>query len=216
MSHARLQVSCAVVTLASLATIIARGQPASSDETDLAEGPHASMHATLERTVFSVDVLSLEIRVDPRTQLGLRELAQGHDYSALRADRIVRAVLQADHALVHVRFERDISVARYLREAETQLRLAARAGMMPRDTAEAAVASFSRLLARLGERGFEDGDVLVYRVRPDSVRVLLRAHDDRTLLDRTIDDPRASRAVLGSYFAPASPFREELVRSLFR
>jgi hypothetical protein len=216
MSHARLRVGCAVVTLASLATIIARAQPASSDTTRLAEGPHASMHASLERTIFKVDVLSLDIRVDPRTQLELRALAQGHDYSALRADRIVGAVLQADNALVHVRFEHDISVARYLREAETQLRLAARSGMMPRDTADAAVAAFSRLLALLGERGFEDGDVLVYRVRPDSVRVLVRADDDRILLDRTIDDPRASRAVLGSYFAPDSPFREELVRSLFR
>jgi hypothetical protein len=125
------------------------------------------MQATLERTIFSIDVLSLHVRVDRPSQQALRGLVRGRDYSARHEGRIVATVLQAEQALVRARFEHDVSLARY-RQAARQLRLAARDGLMARESAEAAAARLSRLLAPLGERGLRDGDVLVYRLRPDS------------------------------------------------
>ncbi len=204
----------AALALAVLAAPDARAQRAPNDSDELARGAYSTMEALLERTVFSVDVVSLRVQVDPATARALRELAYGHAYSDARADMIARAAIGAEHALVSLRFERDVSLGDFLEQAERQLHLAASHGIIaPRD-ANLAARRLPNFFARV-EDGFADGDVLLYRVHTDAVRVVLRTRDGRVRLDGVIDEQGASRGVLGSYLTPGSPFREQLVRSLF-
>jgi len=210
----RASLALAALAVAALAAPDARAQRTPIDSDELARGTYSTMEALLERTILSVDVVSLRVQVDPSTARALRELAHGHAYSDARADLIVRAAIGAEHALVSLRFERDVSLGDFLEQAERQLQLAASHGIIAQRDANLAARGLPNFFARL-KNGFADGDVLLYRVHPDTVRVVLRTRDGRVRLDGVIDEQGASRGVLGSYLTPGSPFREQLVRSLF-
>ena len=64
------------------------------------------------------------------------------------------------------------------------------------------------------ERGYERGDRLLYRVRADSVRIVV-SEKGKIYVDTTDVGKDAPRIVMASYFAPRSDFREPLLRSLF-
>jgi hypothetical protein len=69
--------------------------------------------------------------------------------------------------------------------------------------------------AAIKERGYEHGDRLLYRVRADSVRMVVVSEKGKIYVDTTDVGKDAPRVVMASYFAPRSDFREPLLRSLF-
>ncbi len=186
------------------------------DTTGLASGPYANLSALLEKTLFQVDVATLTLRVDPATAGKLREVARGHRGSPARADSAAGILFHAPQVLADLRFERTVSLDRFLGGVRGNLERALKAGMIDRARFEAVNDSLPVWFAFLADRKAREGDRIYYRIRPASMRTVYLSRDGRTLLDLLQEDPRARDGVLGSYLAPGSDFRQGLLQSLFR
>lgn len=187
-----------------------------SDTASLATGPYTRMHALLERTIFQVDVLTLEIRVDEETARALERIAAGNEYSERRANSVAAVMVGARDVFIRMCFQRGIGLDRLLDGIRENLASARDAGIVNPGTYEMLSDSLGPWYASLEDRGIREGDSMMYRIQGDSLRVVYRGVDGRVLLNQLRVSRARSLAVLGGYFAPDAELREGLVRSLFR
>jgi hypothetical protein len=186
------------------------------DTASLAEGPYARMRMLWEKTFLKVDVLTLEVRVDPETRDRLAALAGGRTLSKRLADSLAAAVIDTRDAFIRIRFERDVSLKQFLSGVDDNLRKARDAGIIDAAAYDTISAGLPRWFGFLSERGIEDGDRILYRIRGDTLRTVFVSVGGDVLLDQTDVGAERRLAVLGSYFVQGSDFREGLIRSLFR
>lgn len=186
------------------------------DATSLAPGQHIVMYTLLEKTIFKVDVLTLEVRFGEPAAQRLAALARNRQLTKGLADSIASAALEADDVLAHIRFERNVSLEQFVNAVRNNAAAARDAGII----SEIEFAEIARGLPVwyrfLADTGIKDGDEMLYRIRGDTLRTVYRTADGDVKLDQT--DVGASRrlSVMGGYFAPKSDFRKGLIASLFR
>lgn len=180
----------------------------------LARGPYSRMEMLLEKTIFSVDVLTVEVRFDPRAQQQFQKIAAGRQYSPELARQIADVAVNVEHVYASLEFERSVGLTRWVEGVRQSLETAWRAGLISEDSYRDVSGGLPRWFAVVAERGFERGDRILYRGYPDRLRTVLVAHDGRVLLDQTDNGEDPRRTLLAGYFAPGTDFREPLIRSL--
>lgn len=210
----------ALLAVATALTSAAAGRPAGAqavgmDTASLGDGPYARMEMLLERTIFRVNVLTLELRLGRETTDRLRRLLEGREATEARADSAARIAARATDALARIEFRRGIGLGRFLDGVRGNMRKAMEAGYLTGEEYGRISSSLPRWFAFLEERKILDRDELLYRIRGDTLRTVFRTRDRRVLLDQTDVGPERRLAVLGGYFAEGSDFREDLIRSLF-
>ncbi|MBN2196467.1 MAG: hypothetical protein JW751_26890 [Polyangiaceae bacterium] len=200
-----------------LAGTLLAGEPVPSlTAGDLAKGPFSSMHMLLEKTVLKVDVLTVDVKVTKKTQDKFAQIATGKGYTPELGNQIADIAIKADDALVQLEFKRDVGLNMWIGEVRRNLQQARDAGLISPDLQQKVSDSLPSSFSALSERGYKNGDRLLYRVRPDSLRTVVVGPDHATvLLDRIDKDPGARRVPMACYFAPASDFRDLLLKSLF-
>jgi hypothetical protein len=199
---------------AGVAPQAARAQVA-EDTASLGAGRFAVLRTVLERTFLRLDVLALELRLDAAAAARIEAASTTADTRAF-ADSVAAAVLGAADAWAQQRFLRDVNLDRLIHEIRSSIRNAVSGRMLSEAEYETISHGLSDWYATLRERGVRDGDVQTYRIHGDTVHVLLRDRDGQVLIDRTAVGKEHRQALLGSYFAPGSDFRDGLVRSLLR
>jgi hypothetical protein len=187
----------------------------SLDAPDLAKGSYSSMHMLLQKTILKVNVATIDVRVDPKTQSRFTELARGKAYSDGLAHQLALAAIDASRAVVQMQFKRDVSLDRWMGVVRDNLEQARKAGLITAEVEKRVGQSLPQWFGALRDRGYEKGDRLIYSVMPDGVRSVVVSTAGQVLVDRMDADRGAPRVVLGSYFATGSEFREPLLRSLF-
>lgn len=176
--------------------------------------PVVSMRMMLERTFLKVDVLTLEVYVAGEAAAEVERLATAAADSRAVADSIAWVVFAAPVAGARIQFLRGASLSQFVSEVRASMRRAVDAGMLVRRDADGIAANIPVWYDFLGTRGIRPGDVQSYSIRGDTLHTTYADADGRILLDH-VDVAVASRnAVLGSYFAPRSDFRDPLLRSL--
>ena len=209
-----------VVALSSAIPLAAQsvGEEAPVDTAGLAPGAFSTMEMLYERTIFGLDVLRLTLRFGPETTRELQRLAASREPSDALADSVAAVAVDSRDALVRSRFLRDVSFEDWMDGIRRNLSRAREAGFL--ELSDAAFRGRIRELRRrygpLEERGLEEGDVVWYRIRGDTVEVKIQGRDGAVLVEESPVGPTHRRSVLGGYLAPGSDFREDLVRSLFR
>lgn len=176
------------------------------------------MHMLLEKTLFRVDVLTLDVRLGRRETRRL-ETFVGGDRPAGGARRVwrdsVAAVALAAHdAWARIEFQRNVSLDQFLDGVRENLRQATRAGVIEPRAYRSISDDLPRWYAFLARRGIHSGDSMYYRVRGDSLHTVYVGDDGATLLDQVDVGPERRLSVLGGYFARGSDFRDGLVDSL--
>jgi hypothetical protein len=194
----------------------ASGQPSPLDTTYLDSGEHARMHMLLEKTIFQVDVLFLDIRLGAREAARLQSILAGREYSDELADSVAAVALDSRSAWARIEFKRDVSLEQFLDGIRKNLGRAEDAGIVTPEEYEDIVASLPRWYAFLVGGQIRSGDQMLYGIRGDTLHTVFRGAEGDILLDQVDVGPQRRLAVLGGYFAPKSDFRESLVRSLFR
>lgn len=190
------------------------GQSAPVDTTGLGTGPAGRMHMLLERTIFRVDVLTLDVRLGRAATDRIGRLLAGSLDSRVLADSVAAAALAADDALARLEFQRDVGLEQFLDGIRDNLRRATRAGIVRPAEFRSISSDLPGWYAFLSERGIRTGDRMLQRVRGDTLRTVYLSADGETLLDQVDVGPERRLAVLGGYFAPGSDFRDGLVRSV--
>lgn len=189
-------------------------QEAALDTASLAEGPWSTMRTLLERTIFQVNVLELTVRLGPDPADRIEALAGARLPREVFEDSAARIGARATDALARLDFRRTVGLGRFAEAVRSNLDRAAADGYLSEGEARAIGDSIPRWFAFLGERPIREGDRIVYRIRGDTLRTLFLRADGERRLDQTDVGPEHRLAVLGSYFARESDFREGLLASL--
>lgn len=186
------------------------------DTTGLARGPYAQASMLLEKTLFKVDVLGLELRFDPATRDRLRSAAaDGREGRNDERDQaLADAATHASGAWARIRFHRDIRLGQFVDAARESLAEARKAGYIDTVAESQIGRSLPHWYAFLAERKIRKGDEMHYRIRGDTLRTVYVGRDGDVLLDQLDVGPERVGSVLGGYFASGSDFREGLLRSL--
>ncbi len=202
-----------IVPLLLLAAQLPSGVPG-LETAELARGPYSRMHTLLEKTIFGVDVVSLEVRVDRPTQERFAQIARGQAYSGALAGRIVEAALDSADVFAALEFQRSVSLDRWVSEVRGSLEKASRSGLIEQSHARQVGDGLPVWFGMVADRGFRSGDRILYRGYPDRLRTVLVSSAGDVLLDQTDRGAWPRRTLLAGYFAPGTDFREPLVRSL--
>lgn len=210
----------AVAGLAACASLAAgavrAGGPVPSVATaDLAQGPYARMHMLFKKALF-VKVATIDVRIDKPVQAKLASLAKGQKYSEALGAQLAGAIIPAERAIVEMTFKRDVGLDRWIGIVRENLEQAREAGLIGADLERRVGQGLPQAFAALKQRGYLEGDRLVYVVEPDSLRTAVVAAGGQVFVDRLEKDPGTRKVVLASYFAPGSEFREPLLKSLFQ
>ena len=80
------------------------------DTSSLGTGPYSRMTTLLEKTIFKVDVLTLEVWLSAEDTRQLEGLVGGRRHSDELADSIAEVAIHSKDALVSSRFERRVSL----------------------------------------------------------------------------------------------------------
>jgi hypothetical protein len=182
---------------------------------DLGQGPYATMHMLLQKTVLNVNVATIDVRFDKGTQGRFAQLAGGKAYAPDLGHQLALAAIEAKHAVVVMQFKRDIPLNRWIGVVKDNLEQARKAGLITRDVEQRVGDSLATWFGALKDRGYEKDDKLIYAVMPDSVRSVVVSKGGQVFVDRVDQGHEGRRVVLGSYFATGSEFREPLLKSLF-
>ena len=182
----------------------------------LAQGPYSSMHMLLEKTILKIDVATVDVRFGKKAQRRFAELARGKEYTDALGQQLASVATQAEQALVQMRFERDVSLDRWMGVVRENLQQARDAGLISAKLQQRVSQGLPKWFAALRERGYKKGDRLLYRIRPNSLRTAVTATNGQVFVDMHDKDKEAPRVVLASYFAPGSDFRKPLLRSLLK
>ena len=193
-----------------------RAQPAPVDTTDLGAGPYARMHMLLEKTIFKVDVLTLDVRFGLRETTRIEALLRGGKGAAgeLLRDSVASVALDARDVWALIEFRRNVGLDRFLDGIGDNLRQATKVGIITVQTYRSISTDLPRWYAFLEQRGIHKGDRMYYRIHNDSLRTVYLDGDGATLLDQVDVGPERRLSVLGGYFAPGSVFRDKLIDSM--
>ncbi len=179
-------------------------------------GPFSEMNALLEKTLFKVDVLTLQVRVSEETAAELAGLVRGRQYSNELADSVAVLVLRERDAWARIEFLRSVSLNQLVDGIRDNMKKAVEAGLLEEEDFTTITAAMPVWFGFLEVEGASRGDEILYRIRGDSLRTVYRTAGEEVLLDQVDVGAERRMAVLGSYFAPGSDFRKRLIRSLFR
>ncbi len=185
------------------------------DTASVGREPYAAMHTLLEKTIFKVDVLTLDVRFGSETAHRLERLVKSGRYSDSLADSIASVAIDARDAWARLRFKRGISLDQFLNGIRDNLTRALRAGIID----SASYATISEDLPVwyhfLADDGISKGDEMLYRIRGDTLHTAYRTAAGKVLLEQTDTGAERRLSLLGGYFAPKSDFRKGLIKSLF-
>lgn len=174
------------------------------------------VHMLLEKTVFNVDVLTVDVRIGKEEHRRFVEvIGKEKRYSEKLGDRLAQVVLDAGDALVQVRFLRAVSWEQWLEGVVENLDRAEAAKLITKEVRQRVLDRVHVLFAAMKQRGYEPGDRLSYRVRASSVRMVVASEKGKLYVDEVDTFKDSPRVVMASYFAPGGDFREPLLRSLF-
>jgi hypothetical protein len=174
--------------------------------------PAVAMSMLLEKTIFQVDVLTLDLWLGPASARDLQRwlpLA-----SSAAADSVAVIALNSRDAWAAIRFRRNVKLAQFLDGIDKNMRRARDAGHLASAGYDTVAAGLPRYFAPLAERGIEADDRLFYRIRGDTLRTVFQQADGLVVIDQVDVGPERRLSLLGSFFVAGSEFRRGLLASL--
>ena len=195
------------------ATAFAAAVP-SLDDGDLGKGAFSQMHMLLEKTVLRVDVATIDVRVDPKTQKQFADIKKGKAYDDAVESQLARAALSAETAVIQLKFVRSVSLSQWIDGVRESLEKAQKAGLIDGALRKTVSDGLPVWFKALEDSGFEDGDRVLYKISPGKLRTVAVTKGGRVAVDRTDTGSDKTKLVLASYFAPGTDYRELLLKSL--
>lgn len=180
----------------------------------LASGPYSRMYMLYERTIFRVDVLTVEIRVGDESRHTLQSLVGRAGGANRLADEIAATVMDAQQVLVTIEFQRNVSFDRWLEGVRENLGHARDSDIIDERTYDRVSKGLPEWFRTVTERGFRTRDRIVYRGYPDRMRTLLVSAAGEIFVDQVDTGAGPRRTMLAGYLAPGTDFRGPLVKSL--
>lgn len=169
----------------------------------------------LEATIFNIDVVHLNLQVDAETAATLASLTENGRRTPDKEDIAAGALLATTSARARMTFLVRIPADQFLDETETLIRGLGSEGLLQSPQVESLVLDARRRFAFLEGSGIAAGDYLEQHLRGDSVTTTYVSGKGEQRLRGTRVGSEHRAAMLGSYFARSSSFREGLLDIVF-
>lgn len=167
------------------------------------------------RTLFRIDIMRLSVRVDSAADRRIRAVTEGREYGDALADSVAAAVLAADRLLVETRLLRDVTLDQFMDGMADNLDRARDDGLLTPEERDAVYLETGERFLPFREGGLPKSWSVRYDIRGDAVAMSVRDAEGHVRLESRSTGRARRVAVLGSYLAPSSDFREDLLRSAF-
>ena len=177
--------------------------------------PSLTIRTLLEKTIFQVDVLTLELWLGPETVRRLTPLLPLEDDDKSR-EAAARIALDSRDAWAEMVFQRDVSLDQFLGGIDENMRKARDAGLITNEEYHLVADGLSRSYAPLAANGIAKGDRIFYRILGDTLHTVYQRRGGGLVVDQTDIGPERRLSLLGSFFVEGSDFRSGLVGSLPR
>lgn len=200
----------------SILAMVLFSQFAMANDIKFAEGPFSKMQMLLEKTIFNVDVLTVEVQLDRKTQSSLENLIGRQPYNDSLAEKAAQILISSQNMKIHLTFLRDINFNRFINEIKTSIQCAAESGAISKKEQDDSFQNLPKWFAPLQNAGIKNGDSLSYEISEDKLHIIFRHQDGMVVIDQTDTGASPRRILLSSYFAKCSDFRDGLIRSLIR
>lgn len=187
------------------------------DTSTLGRGPFSTMSMEYQRHLLFLKfhVFKLEIQFGSAVAGRIEREAKGKTFSAAIEQKLASIALEAEDALIQLRFLRDIDIGHFLDKALETTEKVYQDRLISQDLYQELERELPNYYACLNERGIRIGDSMFYRIIGDHLRVVYESADGQVLIDQTQSGREHILAVLGGYFVPKSEFRKDLIRSIF-
>ncbi len=169
----------------------------------------------LERTIFKVDAVRLELSVMDDTPERVARVAAGPADPRLVSDTVAELYLGLERGRVRMTFLRSFSLERFLKANRDVLERLAGAGLLTEEELRRLAAENDERFAVLAEDGIRDGDVLEHEVRGDTVTTVYTDVAGATRIEELRIGAAERKALIGSLFGPESGFRKGLLDLVF-
>jgi len=173
--------------------------------------PSVTAHTLLEKTIFKVDVLTLEVWLGPETVQRL-SLPLPDDDAA--REEAARTAMDSRDAWAELIFRRGVGLDRFLGGIDENMRRVRDEGLITAEAYDRVAAGLPRAYSPLADGGIAAGDRMFYRIREDTLRTVFQRADGEVVVDQTDIGPERRLSLLGSFFVEGSDFRRGLIRSL--
>lgn len=175
----------------------------------------AHMHMLLEKTIFKVDVLTVDVWFGDADAQRIEALFSEQERGRELERTIAEVAIHSRDAYVRLVFVRDnVSLDQFVDGIRDDLGKVPEAGIITETDYEEISANLPVWFGFLKERRIRKGDEIRYRVSGDTLRTQYVGVEGDVLLDQTDVGAVNRLSVMGSYFVEKSSFREKLIRSL--
>ncbi|MCK5489773.1 MAG: hypothetical protein KAI98_07280 [Gemmatimonadetes bacterium] len=169
----------------------------------------------LERTIFKVDAVRLELTVRGDTPDRVVRLVTGRADPRSSSDSVAALYLRADNARVRMTFLRSFGLKRFLDANRGMMEKLSRAGLLSDEELRRLDAANHERFETLAADGIRDGDVLEHEVRGDTVTTRYTDVSGAVRVDEVRVGSEQRRVLMGSLFGPESGFRKGLLDLVF-
>jgi len=173
------------------------------------------LHYLYEASIFKINAMRLQVRVDPAAASAVETLVRGSKRSSRLEQDVARLYQAASDATFDMEFLVGVSGGTFVSNTVNAIRELGRDGTL----SEAEADRFSREARDrfdfLHAVRVRPGDRLQYLVVADTVTTTYRRGEAVLKVDRQVD-ARARDVILATYFAPSSDFRRGLLDQVFR
>jgi len=169
----------------------------------------------LEVTIFKIDVVRLNLRIDPETARGVAALITSGDRTPEIEDSVAVRLMQTPSAEARMTFLRGMSGQQFLDNTVGTLRRLGEEGLLSSAEVEALDRSTQTRFAFLDDSGIEAGDYLEQVLRGDSVTTTFVTSSGQQVMRDVQVGGEHRIALLGSYFGRTSDFRDGLLDQMY-
>ena len=169
----------------------------------------------LEKTIFKVDAVRLDLTIRDATPDRVAELVTGRADPRAWSDSVAALYLGVDHASVRMTFLRSFGLNRFLDANRDVMQKLARAGLITEEELEELDAENRARFEGLAEDGIRDGDVIEHELRGDTVTTRYTDVTGTVRIDGLLVGSQERTVLLGSLFGPGSEFRNGLLDLVF-
>lgn len=169
----------------------------------------------LERTIFKVDAVRLELTMLGETPDRVAEVVGGQAEPRVWSDSVAALYMEADHAHVRMTFLRSFGLDRFLDANRDALQKTVKSGLLTEEEFETLDAENRKRFAVLTMDGVRDGDQLEHEVRGDTVTTRYTDVTGAVRIDEIQIEAAHRKALIGSLFGPGSGFRKGLLDLVF-
>jgi hypothetical protein len=175
----------------------------------------AQFDYVLERTIFKVDAVRLELTLLDETSDRVAELVTGQSDPQTSSDSVAALYLGARQAYVRMTFLRSFGLDRFLDANRDVMQKMVKSGYLTEEEFRRLDGENRERFAVLKEDGVQDGDRLEHEVRGDTVTTLYTDISGAVRIDQVRIGHAERRVLMGSLFGPQSGFRKGLLDQVY-